>query len=79
MGCDIHMWLEYRKSTDVAWQILQDAPCTRCRPPDGKASTECWRCQGSGIDHLNWVDEDGNKVADQYGSANVRVVFYFDN
>lgn len=59
MGCDIHMWLEYRKNGQ--WYTLRSVPCCECRGTGKNSQTlwkaggggevveKCWSCGGAGL------------------------------
>ncbi len=54
MGCDIHMWLEYRRSGQP-WRILRRVSCCACY---GEGNAECYRCDGGKVDILARVVHD---------------------
>lgn len=70
MGCDIHMWAEYREAPDAPWKMLLDTSCSRCGGSTKIDKTECYACEGTGISRLRWENEAGDKVE---ASSNARL------
>lgn len=75
MGCDIHMWLEYRRG-DGPWRMIKRVECKSCEgagsmpgrvkgPDDNYEEVEdkCWRCDGKGVDVLD-EEKDSYKNAE---------------
>lgn len=70
MGCDIHIWLEYRRKGTDRWMIMKRQCCGACGGSgtqmgrvklmdDNYEETEerCWSCKGSRVDRLVEVED----------------------
>lgn len=64
MGCDIHMYLEWRESAEAPWQLLADPPCCGCygtgKNRYGEEGQACWRCNGQKKEPMRIEEEDGH-------------------
>lgn len=59
MGCDIHLYVEYRPKPDSPWLILRQHRCTYC---DGDGlldhDKECFMCEGKGLRRIMITAQD---------------------